>query len=318
MLFFGDSIAYGYGASSPACDLAGLLTSQGVSVSRQGIMPTSPSSRPGNMACDLGTAMYGNPIDPTGIVVQCGTNDAIVKGTAGIGNYLAAMQALAVWSTCAVKLPQSSPGFTFTGPWAGNTYWPGAPGKYTTQVSASVSFTLSGSTIYLGSYAETNITGFWMVYVDGQPHGPFTCGKPNIATAHGQTFAPQLISIAGLSAGPHSVVMTFNNATGNNPVMYLDFAAGSDDASWRPVYFMAIPPQITTYQQGGQAIVDAFNAALEGMVSELWADGLNVQLCRPAYNTATDFLVGPNLGDDLHPNDSGYYRAFQALYRLIR
>lgn len=317
---FGDSITVGVGASVPATTAyAPLLSGR----KAWGITNLAVS---GSQAADQADAIYGTA---AGIGLQStyliGTNDHRTyladanKQAIFQGAHLAEL----AWLTIpdANKVKGQGAGIAYTGTWANTTVWGGGLGKKSSTNGSTATMTLYGRTLYLATIVQDGTGGQFSVSIDGVNMGVFNCyGAANVATVNGRTYAPMLLRFAGLSEGPHTVIITVVSATAAGNVVYLDWAAGSQGNANPNGPFLWVgniprfsPAGYTTYGSS-DAIVQTFNKMVRQNVRDLSADGLNVtlvDLCA-RLNPSADLAA-----DGLHPNDSGHAKISDAFFAAM-
>jgi hypothetical protein len=309
---WGDSITYGMLASVAAKKYANLVTAaQGWTLIDSGVS--------GNMVADFGSPIYAVAVKPYDrYSYMIGTNDGRHNGVSAPlqALYKSGLAAQMAWLAIPDenKLYGISGAVTYTGAWTATpTGW--TLGKYTQAAGATAAFSVTGTTIYIGTIVIDTTFGLsssWTVTVDGVNQGSFTSVTSETLTTFNATphNIPGLIRIAGLSAGTHAVVVTQTSG-----IVYFDWAAGNANAATSTGPFLwqsSIIRQSTSgYGTFGSSdtIVAAYNVDVADNVAKLLADGLHVYLWDSwaAVNNTTD------LADGLHPNDAGHAKIAAAL-----
>ncbi len=307
---FGDSITAGTGASIPANDYISLLSEfTGWSFKNNAV---GYSMVPDQAPYVFATNIYSNSIS----TLMLGTNDQYHYGidSTRLAVYKTGHEALLAYLAipASQKILGGSPSVTYTGSWAPASWI----GMYTQANGATATFTVTGTSVLIGTKQGAAYTGTYSITIDGTNEGTFSSVCPSLNTILGNTFGPKLQIFSGLSDGAHTVVLTKLDA---NPYLFFDWAAGvggSGVAGSSVVYVSNIyHMSAAAYASlgGSSANTDSYNAAIASNVSTLSALGLHVILsdCSTPMNTATDLAP-----EGLHPNDAGHQviaTAFEAV-----
>jgi hypothetical protein len=289
---FGDSIVKGEGYPYPFPAI--IAKAKNTPVVNFGIN--------GAQAADVADAVYSNPVTPTTTsILAVGVNDMRTNGgnttkQSYFGKIYAALSAYLAIPDEAKVTATGSAGVaaTSSGTWSSGV-WP--IGKYTNQNGAKMSFSLTGSTIYVGMLMSDTWTGTFNIKVDGVvKYQGQSNASGNVATVLGRVWAPQLCIITGLTNTAHSVEVMNTSASGGNNYIGFDWAAVPTVGP--KVYIGSIGKMNAqgygTYG-GSDAMVDQFNAILSYQSSQFFNAGLNVYPVPSSLNPNVD------LADGLHP-----------------
>ncbi len=303
---YGDSLTAAVGASSAA---AGYVARIGNHIN---LTPTNHGVS-GDMTADQQVPIYGTTITNNGnqlLTLGIGSND--------VGSYLADankqsnFSAMNMAAAVYLAIPninkikgQAGSGITYTGSWTNSTYYGGAISKQSATNGDTVSFSVSGTTIYIAYTLLDGNGGTANVVVDGGAPIAISCfgaGGTAIATTNGLTNGSALLRIAGLSAGAHSVVITVTSATSAGNKVIFDWASGNSNlypVSGKPTVLQADVPQRFT-----QPDVPTYSTIIKNNVISLQADGLNIYQVL-IQNDFDKYSQTSTVGS--HPNDAGYY-----------
>jgi lysophospholipase L1-like esterase len=318
-VFFGDSVTVGVGASADRYRYANLIArANGWALSNQ--------ARSGTQLADEIPAIYSEAVEPAGnYLILTGYNDMRNFGldNNGLVQYRGALYAALAWLSIpdGEKIKASGGRVAYEGAWNASPA-PGGFGRSSSQQGARAVFTVSGSVIYIGGTGMPNGTGTFSVTVDGDPKGVYSCSVPR-APASGFPFAPFLVRLTGLSAGPHQVEIAVASAAGN---VYFDWAAGSRGAQGAgPKVFVgnALRMQREAYRfdapywnAGSDEAVSAINTIIRDACRELAGDGRNVVHVDASAAFDPDSAdVGP---DRIHPSDRGMEKIAAAFLDRMR
>lgn len=290
---YGDSITFG-------TDLASRLSAHpylignalGVQVNDQGVAGTTAQNN--DPIIFNNPTFAANTIRPL-ISYTIGTNN-VTAGAAG--NLLTAYQSDVTAQYTFLSLPTSkktlgtSGSITYGGSWVVSPSF--SVGKATNVVGATATFTLTGSTVFIGLLSGNTNTAVISLTVDGATQ---TAPVVNVGNGTAQT---GLTAVTGLTNTAHTVVLTLTGAG----TLELDWAAGfsgssSIDSTW-PIFLAgqipdrnptdAITPQYVTVQQAAVATVQGF-----GLTNLIYVTQTGTLAIPTDYNTG------------LHPNDHGHY-----------
>jgi hypothetical protein len=165
---------------------------------------------------------------------------------------------------------------------------------------ARLAATVSGTAIYV-QYIMQNLPSCdcsFEVRINGNLAGTVTPNPTAIGNTYvGNSFWPATRRFGGLPAGSHTVEIKPTNGA---MYTFVDAFIGSDQATKPKVIVCKIPYRTTAgyalFPDNSDGNVDAYNAAITAVVSELSRDGLNVSLVEAAIDPATDLQA-----DGVHP-----------------
>jgi lysophospholipase L1-like esterase len=290
---FGDSITVGVGASLISKAYAALL----IATLGVGADNTAVS---GAMVPDQATHVYSSAIASNDTAtIMLGTNDERIyqSNVTKQEFFKSGLAALTVYASSNTTKALTSG--TYTGTWT-NTVAYGI-GKHSNVNGSKLNFSVNGPVIYIGYIKQINNGGQFTVKVDGVLTGTYNCTGVGITTAKGLAYGTQLLRIAGLANTSHTVEIEVVSSTATANRVYIDWWGG---VSARNAVYVANIPYATTYVSGGSdANVDAYNADIAAIVTELSGDGLNVNLVN-VNSVLTDF----DMADEYHPNNAGHQK----------
>lgn len=308
---FGDSVTYGNAASPLSNGYVPLLsTAMGISINNHGIA--------GDMVPDAMPKVYGvTPAAGDKFTMMFGINDERIYGVDSTRQsyFRRGEQCIAAYLATGTKEFARTSG-TFAGTW-GNTPVNGI-GKSSNTNGSTASFTVTGTTVYIGMLQQDGAPGTFNVLIDGIPFETGattqTVGLSTTYSGHpGVTYGAMLKRYPGLSSGSHTVEIVVTSATGGANFVYIDWVAGNGGQAFLPGVYVGNVLRAVAYTAGGSdANVAAYNVEVAGLVSELAADGLNVFLINvsSALNQTTD------MDPDYHPINAGHAKlesAFNAV-----
>jgi lysophospholipase L1-like esterase len=296
----GDSITYGAGASSSANSYIGRLnTDLGVTVDNAAVSTS--------MVMDQTPALYTRTTS-TGdrSIVMLGTNDQAKYNTDPVkrGYFIDGLRAFSTWlsASCALVNPSSA---TLTGSWnngyAFSCYGATSPGSKAT-------FTVSGPTVVLGMLRQYNNSATFSVAIDGVNKGTFAVGG-DVRTILGAAFGAMGLAFSGLGAGSHTVEVTVLSADSANVVFLHWFSACVPKAK---AVIGNIPHAVAYTYGGSSANVDAYNADIASLASEMSGYGLDVSVV-----DICSALIAADMYDNVHPNDSGHLKIRGLFYTAL-
>ena len=300
---FGDSIAFGYGATVGWPVLLGVSRNQywyNASVS-------------GDQAADAAIKAYG--IRPDASLVMVGTNDQRTGGYGSNatkrGQWVKIMYALLMWCALPTKKYAQNADAS-TGSWSNTSVYGGTVGKNISSSGATLTFnSISGDVIYVGYTIQDGQTGTFKVKVDGSDVATGETAGNGITTINGAAYSPALLRISGMGAGSHTVVFETTNAG----LCYCDFVAGIGNQTALNTVKVAniISPNSTGFASFGvdEANVGAFNSDLSGIVYVLKGDGI------PIAMVDLHALTISYQADGLHPDDTGQAQIASAFSAAI-
>lgn len=299
--FYGDSITAGVPVTPAYPGL--LATALGVSISAN-------HAASGNQAADQSyKALKLGPDSSSDVCIMLGVNDVYQWGNvpAKISAFKKFLMSVIVRATCPdIKITRVS-GVTTSGTWypygldASDIY-----GKYTQQVGATATATVSGTAVYIGirSQNTAGTGGTFEVKIDGVSKGTFSPdGTQHGTTGSGLIAATMVYRVSGLSAGSHTVLITHQSGQ-----TMLDYIAGSGQSTFINAFVgnsTPVPASTST--------VTAYNAAISELVSELHGDGLSV------FAVNSNAAVNPSTGmyDAVHPNAASHVAIKDAFKTVI-
>jgi hypothetical protein len=320
---FGDSITTCYNCANPQTDsyLSRTAVAEG----------WTPAINSGVSGSELTDAQIDNIRSVCGqskeYLLLLGYNDMRYGGTDPVllSNYTGTLyDALACLAIPAQDRINGSGGpVTYTATWS-NTPVAGAYGKYTNASTATASFTVSGTAIYIASYIVDISAGYFSITVDGKSYGDISCSGMT-QSGNGRTYTPQLTRIAGLSTGAHSVILTAHGGGSNS--VFFDWAAGNSDAvnpNKAHIYFGNTLRMTSTgyatpggsiWTKGSDAAVSLYNQANAKAAADLISDGWGITYVNVSsiYDPNTDVS-----SDNVHPTDpAGYTKIANAYISAI-
>lgn len=313
VLFFGDSITAGVGASNPSLCYRSLVSAAFASGG------TNNAISGGSIMDWADTAMAQSVESDRLSVILPGYNDQRFIGDAAPSQqaYRLGLYALAAHLAipAARKTLGNSASITKTGTWSATPVY--SDGIFSTQIGATATVKAVGSAVYICTIQQLLEGGRFSVTVDGESYGSFTC---NQAVANGGAvssinYLPMLVRIGGLPDGEHVVTITVETkdaASASNSV-YVQWVAGSSAGAGHGgrVYLgntlrmTAVGatkdgPNYDNYTAAGNAALSDAAAEVAGV---LRSDGLPVfgVPVSGAFDPAAD--MGP---DNVHPDDAGH------------
>lgn len=300
---FGDSITEGVGASVPAKAWRNVLAA----ALGQAITSLAHS---GDMVADQTDEVLSASVAVGDTSIIClGVNDQRIYGSDAAKRcyFRKGLAAHVAWLALGSKVTARSVG-NETGTWENTGVF--GIGRCGRTAGAKKTFQVSGSTVYLSHLIQNGQAGAFDVRIDGVLVGSFVTAA-NMTTYHGQTYGPQLLRFAGLSAGVHTVEVEVTSAGR----VYIEWVAGNDQAVLPKVYVGNVIKAAPPYTAGGSdANVDAYNQEISAMVAEFAADGLCVTL----VDVCARLNVTSDLSSDgLHPSDAGHAKIAAAYQEAL-
>jgi hypothetical protein len=196
---------------------------------------------------------------------------------------------------------------------------PGIPfvGIQTTTNGASSVWPISthGGTVAIWYQMVNGSGGTATISVDSGQTANFTTAPPG--TIVQTTYAPGVVFISGVPAGNHTVTITVTSATGSGNDVHV-YAVGTIDtyASRSMVYVGGTPFQDAASPiSGGDALIAAFNTAIQANVLALGELGFNVHFVNVQ---SCMFGSAAEMFNSLHPNNLGHLELFHCFYGAIR
>jgi hypothetical protein len=251
-------------------------------------LPQSPSAAVGSMILPLSNELGEVPTNTT----------ALVNG----------LQAMVVWLALPASAKQTilAGQITKTGSWSSaDSFGQVGNANFSNSVGATASATVTGTTVYLAGYVAGGY-GTGTVTIDGVSKGSVSF----LGSVLSGTVYPVAFRFSGLSSGSHTVVLTV--ASGYANIMWV---AGNGSGPQTPLVGIgATIPRNTYPTQPG-----ILNTAVQSMVANLQADGLNVIWADDNTPMSLTALPAEYSADNIHPNQYGdsiiaraWYEAFVA------
>ena len=319
---YGDSIAAGNLASTAANRFANqVATAKSWTLTNNGIS--------GAQILGMVDTIYAKTVAQTDkFIPLLGYNDMRYGGTDAdaLATFQNALYALAAW----VALPSGNKfnarnlsEVSYAGTWDNNgTTYGGSMSRYATAIGSTATFTLTGPVAYVGLTRTSYANGAGTVTVDGVLKASFSA-TGLVESAAGREWGPFLVRLTGLGDGAHTIVVEQTGGVGLEHI-YLDWAGsplGAADATGPDVYignclYMNATGYAISPNAGSDAAVDAYNAAIQTVVTNLRADGLRVALAdaNSYYNPAT---AGDTDADNIHPTNQGHTKIANAFLAAI-
>lgn len=218
-------------------------------------------------------------------------------------NFANAARAAVLYGTVAYSEQVKAGTWSFTGSWAAGSS--GIPTydlenmKQTSAVGAAGTVTTTGTTAYLVLLADVTGDVAFDVSIDGVSQGSFSdTGNQQSSQLELYHYYPIAFRFTGLSAGTHSLRVTYSSGTTNLILMW----ASGNTLTNHPRFFVGncLPESPDTLA----AQTALYNAALAPVLSQLFSDGLNAI----AVNThdAMDPSNASLWGDPVHPSNAGH------------
>jgi hypothetical protein len=306
---FGDSLtaeANGYRSK--------LATALGVSITNQAVS--------GHQAADQAIVANGVSLGSGDkATVLIGTNDHWKYGTSATKkeHYRAFLTAIAVRLGAPYRIRGIDAGMSYTGTWDITTVF-GCNGKKSSQNGSTVTTSVSGTAVYIGTILQDVVTGTADVYIDGVRVGSLSSNGAGINTQAGASYAPAVFRFGGLTTGNHTVQLVVTSPSGGLNILYVEYIAGSDQLVKPSLYIGTIPRMTSAgYASLPGALssdqnVAAYNAIVGSVTAALAGDGLDIKLVdvSSAINPSVD--LGP---DGIHFAESGRINAKNAYYATI-
>lgn len=310
---FGNSITHQYYASSTQKAYAYLI-GQHVQI------PTVDKGVPGDQAADQQDSIYPTIVGANNqlYTIMVGSNDVTKYGTNTDKQTNFQLFALADAAYLCIpdtfKIKGQSAKATYTGTWSDATsYYGGRISKQSNTNGDNISFSLSGTTLYIAYTMLDGNTGTANVVIDGGAAIPITCygtAGTAVLTGNGQTYGSACLRVAGLSAGSHTVSITVTSSTSSSNQVIFDWAAGNAFAPMTDgptVIEGQVPFRFT------QSGFSSYNPLVDSNVARLKRDGLNIW---EAFTENSIPIPSGIAGDGAHPNDIGHAALYNA-YRWV-
>lgn len=291
----GDSFTYGYGATAGHGYVSVLSKLLNKPITNLGVS--------GAQVPDQTTALYGiNVAAGDASILELGTNDHWRYGADPVKReyFRRGIQACAAWLGL-VDRQKGVNNTATTGTWLNTSSF--GIGKMSNTAGSTITWHVSGETVYLGTIQFDGNGSKFNVKIDGVDKGTYDTGTTGLNTYQNFPCGPRLLRFAGLNPGMHEVVFT---ALGGD-YCYAEWCSGSDSAKV-PVY----AANFTRDTAAGYAscpipvsdtTMAAFNATFASAVAELIADGLDITV---VDNNAIYFPDVDTYVDGVHPNDTGH------------
>lgn len=318
---FGDSITYGTRSTDPALNAYPVIAA---AMKGWGVVNHGVSGARVNDSYVLDEIM-AQIIDENSVsTLMIGTNNARIRGMslAYWDTFRACLMYEAAWLTIPDEFKTRAADLSKTGTWTENAYTTvgNGHGLVTTTAGATLTGSVVGTSIYIGTYATTSTNKSFTVTVDGNAYYTWNSNEhTSFETRQGDlgTFSAYLFRITGLAEGAHSVVITMGDAGG-----YIDWIAGNGHKRnidgpnlWLGTIIRATQTYYDNNANYSDAVVALYNTAVSEVVSSLALDGLNICLVDTvaAINNTTDMYDD----DDLHPNDGGYAKLAETFFAYM-
>lgn len=304
---FGDSITFGDFATVPATlGYVGLLsTALARPITNYGIS--------GDMVPDQTARVYTtNPAYGDISTIMLGVNDERTYGlnSTTLGYYRRGLQCLAAYLGLGNKQFAISSG-TYTGTWTNTTAY--GLGKNSATNGSTATFTVNGTTVYVGMIQQDASPGTFNVLIDGTVAGSYTTQTTGLGpTVNGVSFGAMLLRFPGLSAGSHTIEIVVTSATSGSNVVYVDWVAGNAQTVLPRVYVGQVTYAEVYNSGGSSANVDSYNAVIASLIADLVSDGLNVT---PVTTNVLNLSV--DMDGAYHPINTGHVKlaaAFQSAF----
>lgn len=224
--------------------------------------------------------------------------------TPGKDTYQQALKAVAAFLGIPFYKKTLGQAGSFGGSWSNYANYGGAIGKTSSSNGATATFTVTGSTILVGT-TRVPSGGTFTVTIDGAAQTSIPC--VNSATdVQSLTYAPQLTIYSGLSNTSHTIILTVSGGAACD----VDWVAGLSavDANYPFVYIgNCLRMNSTGYGTygGSDSTVATWNGLISTCLADVIATGLRVTPCD--VSAAFDPSVGANIqGDGVHPTQTGH------------
>jgi hypothetical protein len=264
--------------------LANNFAVDGARINNTGFIPTAYQKSPSNAVGSITLGM-------TNEVSDC------VNNSSCIAQVISAYQAFMVW----LGLPASSvvlaSAMSKSGTWASTGSYFNLTTEYSNTANSTLTGTVSGSTVYVAGWITTGFNQSFSVTIDGVNQGTTTfTGQGSLTSA---TVYPYCLRFSGLSAGSHTVVLTA--LSGGYGIF--QWIAGNGATGPFVAVGGALPQ--ASYSE---TVIGNMNSALQTMIANLSADGLNVAYVND-HSALTKSAVPPQYstqsGANVHPNILG-------------
>lgn len=159
-----------------------------------------------------------------------------------------------------------------TGSWLNMSTDNAYRGRYSTANGATLTCTVSGTTVALASWYFKDQTGSISVTIDGVGKGTFSCQTDgNNTTSYSTTGGPWAQLFMGLSSGSHTVVVTVTSAGGAPNYCYVCFVAGYSGTadSSDPKVYVANTHDFTAAANAAQGTSTARNTRYKTITSNI-------------------------------------------------
>lgn len=232
--------------------------------------------------------------------VFLGTNDELQYGSDPTKRqaYLDYLRALIVYLSCGEKT--TAEGMTKSGGW---TNYSPQGGYFSSGVNATGTATINGDVAYVCFRNQNNpdtAGAVSQVQVGGAVKASRTGNGQVIGNTYlGQAYAPQVLRVIGLGAGPHSLDIV--NAVGGKYTL-LDYVTTPVQTYNPEIYVLNLP--IVSPDLSWRA---DYNAGIAAIVNELKQDGRNVRLVDIRATIKPEHLT-----DGVHWNAAGHAAVAQA------
>ncbi len=243
-------------------------------------------------------AIYGvQPMPSDKVLLLTGYNDMRYFG-ATTAHWEQSLRAVLAWLATSTKYTAQS--LAATGAWTNVSSTVNPIGRWSATAGSTLTATTRGAVVYVGSIQQTNLTGSFLVSVDGVDYGPYQT-QGGTTYAGGKNYGPVLIRIDGLADTTHSVVVKVLSGRVycdwiGHPTPGPSVYAGEVLRMRATSYALGAP-----FNKGSDAAVAAYTAALQAHIATLTADGLTITFVPLKYDPATQVLTS----DRVHPSENG-------------
>lgn len=283
---FGDSTTSGTGITNPYPS----------TISAWKDIPKINKGIGGSVLADQVKSIYDTSynIDDLSLFLT-GYNDMRLGGN--ITPYQETLRATLAYMGTSTK--QSAQSLETTGTWANVSSTVNSVGRWSATVGSTITATVTGSIIYIGSLHQVSQSGTFQVFVDGLSYGLYqTQGSRNFPS--GKDWSPFLIRIDGLTNSQHTVIISV--ASGR---IYVDWVGSPTPG--QKVYVagcLHMPPAGyplgSPFNKGSDVLADQFTSIIIDKVNNLLLDGLNLNYIDIKYDPLTQVKT-----DNIHPNENG-------------
>lgn len=245
-----------------------------------------------------------------------GYNDMRLNGgdTIGLDSYEATVRGIVAWKLLPTAAKALGSVMTASNFWTDGTFY-GVAGRYSDVNGAKLTFTASGTAIYVGwlNRRGLNDGGIFTIKVDGVLKATVDTNYALATQGAEGSYWPAGTRVGGLSAGSHTVEL---EVVGSGKFVNIQWGGGSDGALPNIWFVLGTVPRMQAaaygmydpYDNGSDAAVAAFNARLTSIYTDFRGDGFDIRLA--GVSAAFDPI---NCVPDLvHPNNAGHQQIADA------